>query len=634
MPFHSAADPHAVFPPGENLVIDGVPAVPAALAERVGRYTEFRSAALWDWHPVEREMLVGTRFADAVQAHRVRFPGGARTQVTFFGDPVASASFAPARGDCFVFSKDRGGDERYQNYRCDLATGEVTLLSDGAARNSAGVWSRAGDRLAYTSTRRNGRDVDFYVVDPADPATDRLLAAPGGEGWSVLDWSADDGRLLVLEYLSINESYLWLLDVGVGEMAILTAKGGAEKVSYAEGKFRGDGRAVYTATDRDGEFRQLVEVDLETGEHSLLTPGLEWGVEEFDLTRDGRYIAFTTNEDGFSVLRLLNVATGQLTVPAGVPAGVISGLRWHANGRELGFTLASARSPADVYSLNVETGTVDRWTCSETGGLDAAAFAEPERIAWESFDGRRIPGFLYPPPARFDGPRPVVIQIHGGPESQSRPGFLLRHNFLLNELGVAMIFPNIRGSAGYGKTYLQLDNGFRREDTYRDIGALLEWIRTRPELDAERVMVTGTSYGGHMTLAVATRYDDRIRCSVDIVGPSNLVTLLENTAEYRKDQRRAEYGDERDPEMRAFLDRTAPLNHAEQITKPLFVIQGGNDPRVPRSESEQMVTAVRKNGTPVWYLMARDEGHGFAKKRNVDYQLVATVLFMEAFLLG
>jgi dipeptidyl aminopeptidase/acylaminoacyl peptidase len=342
----------------------------------------------------------------------------------------------------------------------------------------------------------------------------------------------------------------------------------------------------------------------------------------------------TTNEDGFSVPRLLDVATGRVTIPPGVPAGVITGLLWHANGRDLGFTLASARSPADVYSLDAETGKIERWTCSETGGLDPGAFAEPERIAWESFDGRRIPGFLYQPPARFRGPRPVVIQIHGGPESQSRPGFLLRHNFLLNELGVAMIFPNIRGSAGYGKTYLQLDNGFRREDSYRDIGALLEWIGTRPELDAERVMVTGGSYGGHMTLAVATRYDDRIRCSVDIVGPSNLVTLLENTAEYRKDLRRAEYGDERDPEMRAFLERTAPLNHAERITKPLFVIQGGNDPRVPRSESEQMVAAVRRNGTPVWYLMARDEGHGFAKKRNVDYQLYATVLFMEEFLLG
>jgi dipeptidyl aminopeptidase/acylaminoacyl peptidase len=244
-----------------------------------------------------------------------------------------------------------------------------------------------------------------------------------------------------------------------------------------------------------------------------------------------------------------------------------------------------------------------------------------------------ISGFLLRPPAAFSGKRPVIVNIHGGPESQARPGFLGRNNFYLNELGIAMIYPNIRGSSGYGKTFLKLDNGFKREDSYKDIAALLDWIKAQPDLDGERIMVTGGSYGGHMTLAVAAHYSDKIRCAVDVVGMSNLVTFLENTEDYRRDLRRAEYGDERDPEMREFMEKIAAMNNLDKLNKPLFVIQGKNDPRVPASESEQIVAALKKRGVPVWYLLATDEGHGFAKKKNQDFQFYATVMFIKNYLL-
>jgi dipeptidyl aminopeptidase/acylaminoacyl peptidase len=295
--------------------------------------------------------------------------------------------------------------------------------------------------------------------------------------------------------------------------------------------------------------------------------------------------------------------------------------------------MESARSTADAYSLDVTTGKVDRWTMSETGGLVATNLNEQQLVRWKSFDGRTISGFLYRPAAKFNGKRPVIIDIHGGPEGQSRPSFQGSYNYFLNELGVAVIYPNVRGSTGYGKTFLSLDNGFKREDSYKDIGALLDWIKTRPDLDADRVMVTGGSYGGHMTLAVATYYPDRIACALAYVGPSNLVTFLENTSAYRRDLRRVEYGDERDPKMREFLTRIAPANNVQKIRKPLFVVAGANDPRVPVTESEQMVKAVRGHGTPVWYLMAKDEGHGFAKKKNNDYLLYSTILFAREYLL-
>jgi dipeptidyl aminopeptidase/acylaminoacyl peptidase len=622
-----------VFPAGENLVVRGLPSIPAALAEQAGRYTEYRTADLLDWHPTRREILIGTRFADTAQVHHVATPGGDRRQLTFFPDRIMSASYHPHRGDYFILTKDRGGNEFFQFYRQDPSSGDSTLLTDGKSRNTHAVWSTAGETIVYGSTRRNGNDVDFYLMNPAEPKSDKRLCENQGGGWSVADWSSDDKQLLVGEAISINEAYVWLVDAASGQKTLVTPKGSAEKIAYEPVAFSKDGKGIYVLSDRDAEFMRLAYVDLQTKQHVYLTADIPWNVERARLSLDGRRMAFVTNENGAGRLHLLDTASRKpLGVPP-LPSGVISHVQWHENNRELGFVIASAHSPSDVYSFDVTSGKVDRWTTSETGGLEPASFAEPQLIAWKSFDGREITGFLYSPPPKFTGKRPVIVNIHGGPEGQSRPIFQGRNNYYLNELGIAIIFPNVRGSAGYGKSFLKLDNGFLREDSYKDVGALFDWLKTRDDLDSDRVMVTGGSYGGHMTLAVATRYNDRIRCSLDVVGISNLVTFLERTEGYRRDLRRAEYGDERDPKMRSFLEKIAPLNHAADIKKPLFVVQGKNDPRVPLSESEQIIETVRKNKTPVWYLMAQDEGHGFAKKKNADFQFYATILFVKNFLL-
>lgn len=619
--------------PGENLVVEGIPNIPVAMAEEIDRYTEFRSASFSNWHPTRREMLIGTRFAETNQIHLVRFPGSARTQLTFFKDSVSGASYQPTRGDYFVFSKAVGGNEKYQKYRYDFATGAITLLTDGKSRNTGGVWSKAGDHYVYESTRRNGEDLDIWMMNPADAKSNRMVAELKGGGWSVYEFSPDDRQLLVGENISANESYLWLMDAATGAKTIITPTGEAEKVLYGAAQFSKGGKGIYVITDRDSEFQRLAYIDLATKKHTYLTGSINWDVEYFALSGDGKTIAFVTNEDGLSVLHLFDTARRKELPAPNLPAGVLGSLEWHRNNRDLGFALESARSTYDTYSLDVQTGKTERWTESETGGLNTQNFSEPEVVRWKTFDGKMIPGLYYKPPAKFAGKRPVMIDIHGGPESQSRPGFQGKNNYFVNEMGIALIHPNVRGSMGYGKTFLKLDNGFLREDSYKDIAALLDWVKTRADLDADRIMVTGGSYGGHMTLALATFYPDRIRCALDVVGPSNLVTFLENTSAYRRDLRRVEYGDERDPKMREFLNRIAPLNSAAKIAKPLFVLQGGNDPRVPLSESQQIVQTVRKNGTPIWYLMAKDEGHGFAKKKNRDFQLYSTVLFIKEYLL-
>jgi dipeptidyl aminopeptidase/acylaminoacyl peptidase len=619
--------------PNENLVAEGIPKIPASLAESVGRYSDFRSAFFASWNPTRREMLVTTRFADTNQVHEVKFPGGARTQLTFFPDRVSSAAYEPVHGETFLFSKDVGGGEFFQLYLYELKTGNITLLTDGKSRNTDPRWSYQGDRIAYGSTKRTGDDVDIWVVSPSGPSSAHMVAQMEGGGWSVSDWSPDGKQLLLNNGISAAESYVWLLDVETGKKELLTPKSGAEVAAHENARFAKDGKGVYMASDEDSEFQRLVYLDLATRKTKVLATGLQWDVSEVALSQDGRWIAFEANEDGISKLHVYDTKMNREYPVPKLPVGVIAGLEWRKGSRELGFTITMATQPFDAYSLDLALNKLERWTFSETGGLNTSGFSEPQLIHWKSWDGRSISGFLYKPPAKFTGKRPVMIGIHGGPEGQTRPDFAGIDNYYLNELGVAVIAPNVRGSTGYGKTFQKLDNGFLREGSYKDISTLLDWIGTQPDLDPDRIMIIGGSYGGFMTLAVATNYNDRIRCSVDIVGPSNLVTFLEHTSGYRRDLRRVEYGDERDPKMREFLESIAPANKAKNITKPLFVIAGQNDPRVPASESAQMVDVVRKNGTPVWWLLGKDEGHGFAKKKNRDFLFYATVEFMQEYLL-
>lgn len=617
----------------ENLVVEGIPPVPPGLMASVRPYLEFRAAGFTGWHPTRRELLITTRFADTPQLHEVKFPGGARRQLTFTPEPVRGGSWQPKQGNYIVFAQDKGGGEFYQYYRLDPDTGRITLLTDGRSRNGSGRFSEDGKMFAYTSTRRTGRDTDVWLMDPADPKSDRLLCELAGGGWSVSGWSPEGAKLLLREYLSINQSRLYIVDARTGAKELLTPDE-ATPVSYGEAQFARDGKSLFCTTDKDSEFERLARLDLRTKEITVLSGGISWNVTEFDLSPDGKTIAFITNEDGVGKIHLIEARSGRKLRGPELPLGIPSGVKWHENGRDLAFNFNSAQSPTDACSYNVKTRKLERWTESETGGLNPANFTEPELVRVKSFDGLPVSGFLYRPDAKkFPGKRPIIVSIHGGPESQSRPIFQARNNYYLSELGVAILFPNVRGSSGYGKTFLTLDNGFKREDSVKDIGTFLDWIAMDKLLDADRIAVMGGSYGGYMALASLVHFSDRLRCGVDVVGISSFITFLKNTQDYRRDLRRVEYGDERDPAMAEFFQRISPLTNVDKIRKPLFVVQGQNDPRVPVTEAEQMVKALRERGGVTWYLLAKDEGHGFAKKQNADFQFLSTIQFLQEHLL-
>ena len=615
-----------------NLVVDGVPELPPELVARVQPYLDSRTASFASWNPARPEMLIRTRFGETAQLHLVRMPGGARRQITFFSEAVGGASFRPDDPNMIVFSRDAGGNEKYQIYRLDVPTGDVTMLTDGKSRNVGSTWSRDGKLLAYSSTRRTGRDTDVWIMNPSDASTARMLFEASGGGWYASDFSRDGSKLLVSNYISANQSEIHLVDVASGKRTLLTPKGA--RVAYSSAQFSGDDSEIYFTSDEGGEFSQLRRMRLSDRSQSAITDE-RWDVSSFHLTPDRRRVAYAINEAGASAIRIAELPSGQVVARPELPMGVIGGLEWHPNGRLVGFSLSHARSPSDVYAFDVVTKKLERWTESETGGLNPERNALPSLISTKSFDGTEISAFVYrPDAARFPGKRPVLVSIHGGPEGQSRPRFLGRTNMWINELGVAMVYPNVRGSEGYGKTFLAMDNGFNREHSVRDIAAILDWIARDPQLDADRVAVYGGSYGGYMVLASMIHFGDRLKAGIDYVGISSFLTFLENTSGYRRDLRRVEYGDERDPKMHAHLQQISPLTHASKIRDPLFVIMGYNDPRVPYTEGEQIVKIVRDAGAPVWYLMARDEGHGFAKRSNQEYQFAAMTLFLQRHLLG
>lgn len=606
-----------------NLVMENIPDIPQSVRDRLQQFQNTRSAGFQGFVGEDGGILISTRFGETTQIHHVAEPMGMRRQLTFFDERVGGASYRPDSGGGFVFTRDTGGDEMFQAYFFDLESGATTRITEPDTRNGALSWSEDGDHMAWYRALPGEADWDILVAAVDNPDETRRVVLEGQGAMYPVDWSPDGSHLIIGRYYSIQHSQVHLLDLETGDLQQLNPD---VEISYGAVEYDPSGEFIWAVSDQFGEFRRITRIDLESGEVTPFGPDHGWDISSMDVSPDGSQIAYITNSGGLSELHMIDAQTGEsLSVPQ-LPVGLVGGLSFDEEGERIGLTFVASTSPADAWSFEVGSTELTRWTESEVGGLDTSTFVEPTLIEYETFDERMIPAFYFRPEG--DEPLPVVVSIHGGPESQYRPGFSSTFQYWTTELGAAVIAPNVRGSSGYGSEYVAMDNGFLREDSVRDIGALLDWIAEQPELDAERVVVYGGSYGGYMVLASLMHYSDRLAGGVNIVGISNFVTFLQNTSGYRRDLRRAEYGDERDPDMYQHLQEISPANHAERITSPLFIIQGANDPRVPASEAEQILAAVREAGGDPWYLLALDEGHGFAKRSNQDFMREAVTMFL------
>jgi dipeptidyl aminopeptidase/acylaminoacyl peptidase len=623
----------ATLPVPANIKVDGLPPVPASIAAKLRPYGQFRRAELLSWHPTRRAMLVSTTTGTAPQVHAVDAPGKPAMPLTSLPDGVrGAAAYGPA-GDWFVYRKDAGGAETYQLWRAARG-GKAALLTDGKSMNGVPAWSAKSGRMAFESNRRNGKDRDIYVLDPRNPKSSRMLMQVSGS-WFVAAWSPDDRSILAVEMLPGNDTALWRVEIESGRKTLLTPLTGDEGPSiWSSAQFAPDGRSIYAVSDRGSELARLWR--WRNGKWTPLTDEDD-SVESAAVSPDGRTIAVVFDRNASSRLELLDSITLKPRVRPALPAGQIVDLQWHRSGAEVGFTFGSVALQGDAFSVNAKSGAITRWTTSPVGGIDAATLPDPEIVRWRSFDGKTISGVLYRPPAAFKGPRPVMINIHGGPnDARERPRFQGRSAYFLNEMGIAILYPNVRGSFGFGRTFERLDDGRNREDAVKDVGSLLDWISRQSYLDAGRVMVTGASYGGYMTYAVAAHYPERIRCAFAAVAISNFVTYLENTEPGRQQDRRAEYGDERDSGMRDFLTSISPVTLAAKIKAPLMIAHGRKDVRVPIAQAESMHQVLKAAGVPVWLVVYDDAGHeNFPRTQaNSDFNFYTWILFAEQYLLN
>jgi dipeptidyl aminopeptidase/acylaminoacyl peptidase len=625
-----------------QLVMEDIPPIPASLPQTLNRYQSTRSASFSSWSKDSKSILIKTRFGPVTQLHRVNEPGGARFQLTFNEEPVGEVLQQP-NSNQLAMTRDKGGDEFDQVYLFNPDSGQMHLLSDGVALNNRLAWDRQGRNLAYRSTRRNGRSSDIWIQNTAlsEPAT-LAHATEDGTLWKPVDFSRDGKKLLIQQFISVADSRVYLKDLTTGELRLIAGDAENPSSNIATGFDSEDKNILFVTNQRDSEA-EIAKASLDEVPVVVFTSTLNyWDITQFVISPDRKRGAFVANESGVSRLYLFDPELMTFKAFDKIPQGLITGLVFSPNSKRLGMTLNSARNPNEAFVLElgrkpVYGGKLTRWTYSEVGGLDTSEFSEPMLVRYPSLmeQGKEatipIPAFVYLPPGK--GPFPVIIHVHGGPENQFRPRFNSTFQMWIDQLGAAVIAPNIRGSLGYGPRFITMDNGYKREDSVRDIGALLDWIAEQPELDEDRVAIMGASYGGYISLASAVHYSDRLRAAVDRVGISNFVTFLENTQDYRRELRRVEYGDERDPEMRAFLESISPLNNVDKIKIPLFIQQGSNDPIVPKSESDQMVKALREQGQTVWYMNALNEGHGYSRKENRDLYQQATVLFLQKYLL-
>jgi dipeptidyl aminopeptidase/acylaminoacyl peptidase len=645
--------------PPAGLKADGVPPLDGLHLQTVQAYGAVSGHHFLAWHPVLPEMLVAHRRPDGNhhQLYRLRGPmngPAALEPLTLGDDAVVDAAYEPQQGQYILVTRagHPGSSEATQILRLNPQTRAAVQITRNDERHTLLGWVKAPppalgalalvatlpmDHTALAGTR-SAVTTHLWLVDPlAPPQTDaarRLLVELPGAGWHHARVSPDSKQLAITEYLAATETQVWLIDLATGRRTplLLSSDRPARRASYQVMGWSADGTRLLLNSNHAGEFMGPAVLDI--GSRKLTAPG---GATEADtlitsISADGRTAAVSVNHAGQLTLQMLDLQSGALAMPPASISlpGSLKQVAFHPRRNELAVSMQGTHMPPHIWVLATPQGPAQPWTVpASTPGLRLQDIPNPRMVHWTSFDGRRLSGRLHLPAARFAGPRPVLLWLQAEPDAQHPLAWNGRLNALIETLGMAVLQPHVRGSSGYGKTFSALDDGRRREDTLKDIRSALDWVATQPGLDARKVVVMGESYGGYLALAASAHLGERIAGAVSMAGITNFVSHLQTTESYSRDLKRAEYGDESEAFTHAFLQRISPLAQLDQIKRPLLLAQGRLDPRVPWQESQHVVHSLRERGVPVWHLLADNEGHGFARRENLDYFYAALLAFVQ-----
>ncbi len=570
------------------------------------RYLNIRSAYHPAWLISGKSVAFLTDITGTPQIWAVDKSGGWPDQLTFFQDKVWSLSTSPT-GEQLVCTRDIGGNERYQLFLVSPDGCQISRLTqDDQAIHHFGCWSHDGRKIAYVSNGRNGIHFDVYVRS-LDEETPQMHYQSDGN-YRVGCWSPDDDQLILGHEISSAQQKLMLLDLKSGDIRQLTPAGSPASYQQVHWPVKNN---VYLLSDQGRDNMGLARLDVESGELKYLAED-SWDIEWLAISKDVKTLAYTVNEDGYSQLYFYQLQTGRVSQVTGLAEGVISDPVFSPDGEMLAVSIQNPRHNLNIWLVDVSSMTCRQLTHSSLAGIPQDSLVAPELIHYPTFDGRSIPAFFYRP-SGVEPPLPVILYVHGGPASQILPDFDPRFQFFLNK-GYAILAPNVRGSSGYGKEYMALDDVRLRMDSVTDLKYAVEWLRTSGVADPQRIAIYGRSYGGFMVLAAVTTHPELWAAAIDVVGIGNWVTFLENTGSWRRSHREKEYGSlEND---RDFLASISPIHQVDRIQAPMLVIHGANDPRVPVSEAEQIVESLRGRDHPVEYLCYPDEGHKISKLKN------------------
>ena len=568
-------------------------------------YLNIRSAHTPTWLWGGQRVAFLTDITGTPQVWAVDAAGGWPDQLTFFQDKVWTLGASPD-GLQLVCLRDIGGNERHQIFLVSADGAEVRRLTqDNEAIHQFPVWSRDGGRVAYACNARNGVHFDVYIQD-ANGAP--MMVSQSDGNYLPLAWSPNEARLLLSHEISSAHQALHLLDLATGTLRALTPLD--EPVSNRDVRWAKDG-GVYLLTNRDRDLMNMARMDVDTGQVVYLVD-TQWDLESLAVSPDARTLAYTANADGYARLFLVHLDSGKAVQVVGLPDGVVAEPAFSPDGTRVAVSVQSPNHNMDVWIVDVATLVCRQLTRSSLAGIPQQSLVEPELIHYETFDGRSVPAFLYRPEG-VAPPLPVILYVHGGPASQTRPDFDPRFQYFLSR-GYGILAPNVRGSSGYGRIYMALDDVQLRMDSVTDLKYAVDWLCVSGVADPGRIAVYGRSYGGFMVLAAITTYPELWAAAIDVVGIANWVTFLENTGPWRRAHREMEYGSL--DQDRAFLESISPIHHVDRIQAPLLIVHGANDPRVPVGEADQIVERLRVRGHPVEVLRYPDEGHKISKLGN------------------